>query len=57
MENIVGKGEIAHYEQFLLFSQCFQKTFAADTLKQVLVWENVKRERKRYGDRIRQKSI
>ena len=21
-----GKGEIAHYEQFLLFPQCFQKT-------------------------------
>ena len=25
VENIVGKGEIARYEQFLLFSQCFQK--------------------------------
>ena len=25
VENIVGKGEIAHYEQFLLFPQCFQK--------------------------------
>ena len=24
-ENTVGKGEIAHYEQFLLFPQCFQK--------------------------------
>ena len=24
-ENIMGKGEIAHYEQFLLFQQCFQK--------------------------------
>ena len=23
LENIVGKGEIAHYEQFLLFPQCF----------------------------------
>ena len=22
---MVGKGEIAHYEQFLLFPQCFQK--------------------------------
>ena len=29
--NTVGKGEIAHYEQFLLFPQCFQKTCAADT--------------------------
>ena len=24
IENTVGKGEIAHYEQFLLFPQCFQ---------------------------------
>ena len=31
VENIVGKGEIAHYEQFLLFLQCFQKTCTADT--------------------------
>ena len=26
LENTVGKGEIARYEQFLLFPQCFQKT-------------------------------
>ena len=26
IENIVGKGEIAFYDQFLLFPQCFQKT-------------------------------
>ena len=25
-ESTVGKGEIARYEQFLLFPQCFQKT-------------------------------
>ena len=31
LENTVGKGEIAHYEQFLLFPQCFQKTCTADT--------------------------
>ena len=24
-KNTVGKGEIARYEQFLLFPQCFQK--------------------------------
>ena len=30
-ENTVGKGEIAHYKQFLLFPQCLQKTFTADT--------------------------
>ena len=31
VENTVEKGEIARYEQFLLFPQCFQKTFTADT--------------------------
>ena len=30
VENTVGKGEIAHYKQFLLFPQCFQKTCTAD---------------------------
>ena len=39
--NTVGKGKIAHCEQFLLFSQCFQKTYTADTLKPGLVWERV----------------
>ena len=31
VENTVGKGEIAHFEQFLLFPQCFQKTYSAHT--------------------------
>ena len=31
VENTAGKGEIAHYEQFLLFPRCFQKTCIADT--------------------------
>ena len=31
VENAVGKGEIARYEQFLLFLRCFQKTCTADT--------------------------
>ena len=31
VENTVGKGEIARYEQFLLFPLCFQKTCTADT--------------------------
>ena len=31
IENTVGKGEIACYEQFLLFPLCFQKTCTADT--------------------------
>ena len=29
--NTEGKGEIARYEQFLLFPQCFQETSTADT--------------------------
>ena len=29
-QKTVGKGEIACYEQFLLFSLCFQKTCIAD---------------------------
>ena len=31
VENTVGKGEIARYEQFISFLQCFQKTCPADT--------------------------
>ena len=31
LENTVGKGGIARYEQFLLFPQCFQKTCTAET--------------------------
>ena len=30
-ENTMEKGEIARYEQFLLFPQCFQKTCTTDT--------------------------
>ena len=37
VENTAGKGEIAHYEQCLLFPQCFHKTFTAG-----LVWERNK---------------
>ena len=38
-ENIVGKGEIARYEQFLLFPQCFQKASFPEASKGVIVWE------------------
>ena len=31
VENTAGNGEIAGYEQFLLFPQCFQSTCNADT--------------------------
>ena len=39
VENTVGKGEIACYEQFLLFPQCFQKACFLGASKGVIVWE------------------
>ena len=39
VENTVGKGEIARYEQFLLFPQCFQKACFPGASKGVIVWE------------------
>ena len=42
VENIVEEGEIAHYEPFLLFPQCFQKSSAVNVLlKSVYMWERV----------------
>ena len=38
-ENTVGKGEIAHYEQFLLFPLCFQKDRFPGASKGVILWE------------------
>ena len=43
-ENTVKKGEIARYEQFLLFPQCFQKACFPGASKGVIVWEWVKLE-------------
>ena len=40
--NTVRKGEIARYEQFLLFPQCFQKACLPGASKGVIVWERVK---------------
>ena len=42
VENTVVKGEIAHYEQFLLFPQCFQKACFPGESQGVIVWEWVK---------------
>ena len=44
LETTVGKREIARYEEFILFPQCFQRTCTADTYKPGLVWERVKSE-------------
>ena len=37
-ENIVGKGENAGYQHFLLFPQCFQKASHTGSLKVGIVW-------------------
>ena len=42
VENSVGKGEIARYEQFLLSPQCFQEACFPGASKGVIVWEWVK---------------
>ena len=38
VENTVGKGEIARYEQFLLFPLCFQKACFPGASKGVIVY-------------------
>ena len=55
VENTVGKGEIAHYEQFLLFPQCFQKACFPEASKGVIVWEWVKGGPSDLGTKILQK--
>ena len=35
----MGRGEIARYEQFLLFPKCFQKASFPGASKGVIVWE------------------
>ena len=43
VENIVGKGENAGDQHFLLFPQCFEKASFPDTSKGVIVWERIKK--------------
>ena len=38
VENIVGKGENAGYQHFLLLPQCFQKASSSGSLKVRIVW-------------------
>ena len=40
-ENIVGKGENACYQHFLLFPLCFQKLSFSEMLKVRFVWKRV----------------
>ena len=46
VENIVGKGENAGYQHFLLFPQCFEKASVPDMLKVVIVWDKLKKHEK-----------
>ena len=39
VENIMGKGENAGYQHFLLLPQCFQKASFPEASKGVIVWE------------------
>ena len=45
IENTVGRGEIARYEQFLIFSQCFQKACFPGAPNGVIVREWVKEKK------------
>ena len=38
IKNIVGKGENAGYNQFLLFTQCFRMASFSGSLKVGIVW-------------------
>ena len=42
VENIVGKGENAGNQHFLLFQQCFQKLSCPEMLKFGIVWSRFK---------------
>ena len=42
VENMVGKGENASNQHFLLFPQCFQNASFLKSLKVGIVWERVK---------------
>ena len=42
IENIVGKGENAVYQHFLLFPHCFQKACDTGLVKVMIVWYRVK---------------
>ena len=57
VENTVGKGEIARYEQFLLFPQCFRKTCTADTEKPGLVWERVNTQTQSMGGGLVERGV
>ena len=50
VEDIVAKVEIAHNEQFLLLSQCIQKSFAAEVSESVSVGKGYEEQDKCRSD-------
>ena len=50
VENTVREGEIARYEQFFLFLQCFPKSSTTGDVKTGLVCERVERGLKSFCD-------
>ena len=44
LKNIVGKGENNGYQHFLLFPECFQKSFISETLKAGIVSKRLQRQ-------------
>ena len=40
----MARGENAHFEQFPLLSQCFQKSTAAEASESVYMWEWVQKK-------------
>ena len=38
VENVIGKGENACYQYFLLFPQCLHRAFSRSSLKVGIVW-------------------
>ena len=48
----MGKGEIARYEQFLLFPLCFLKACFVGVSKGVIVWEWVKSSKRTISNKI-----
>ena len=41
VESIAAKGGIAHHKQFIILSQLFQKSSAAESSESVCMWERV----------------
>ena len=52
IENIVGKGENAGHQHFLLFPQCFQNASFQGSLKVRILWKRVKAMRRLKTSRI-----